>query len=173
MPLSARAYLLDRFRSDALVLRQRADALAAAPRNAKVAGPDAETSRRMAQACDNVVEMIEAVPEAEDPERALANICALLPLLEHHAAQEKGGPPVRAVYVGAATRIREVEAAETRARQQPAPTDGDSTAGDEGIDDEGEDSDGDAHFDDDDPEIDDDDHDHGHDHDRDDASDGS
>lgn len=157
MPLSARAYLLDRFRSDAAVLRQRADSLAAAPKNAKVAGPDAETSRRMAQACDAVVQMIEAVPEAEDADRALANITALLPLLEHHAAQEKGAAPVRAVYIGAATRIREVEAAEVRAQQHPGPSDGDSAAGDEGIDDESAYGDGEAHFDDDDPEIDDDD----------------
>ena len=168
MPLSARAYLLDRFRSDAVALRQRADSLAAAPRSAKVSGPDAETSLRMSQACDSVVAMIEAVPEAEDADRALASLSALVPLLEHHAAQETGGPPVRAVYVGAATRIREVEAAEAHARQQISPNDAGAAgaAGDaeaamltdvEAIDDS------DEHFDDDDPEIDDDD----------DASDGS
>ena len=156
MPLSARAYLLDRFRSDAVALRQRADALAAAPRSAKLSGPDADTSRRMSLACDSVVAMIEAVPEADDAERALASLSALVPLLEHHAAQEKGGPPVRAVYVGAATRIREVEAAEVHARQQISPTDGgDNEPGMltdvETIDDS------DEHFDDDDPEIDDDD----------------
>lgn len=159
MPLSARAYLLDRFRSDAVALRQRADSLAAAPRSAKVSGPDADTSRRMSQACDSVVAMIEAVPEAEDAERALASLSALVPLLEHHAAQETGGPPVRAVYVGAATRIREVEAAEARARQQISPTDSEAAmlTDAETIDD------ADEHFHDDDPEIDDDD----------DASDGS
>ena len=140
MPLSARAYLLDRFRSDAVALRQRADALAAAPRSAKLSGPDADTSRQMSQACDSVVAMIEAVPEAEDAERALSNLLALVPLLEHHAAQEKGAAPVRAVYIGAATRIREVEAAEARAGRQLAS-----------VDDSGQ------HFDDDDPEIDDDD----------------
>ena len=159
MPLSARAYLLDRFRSDAVALRQRADSLAAAPRSAKVSGPDADTSRRMSQACDSVVAMIEAVPEAEDADRALASLSALVPLLEHHAAQETGGPPVRAVYVGAATRIREVEAAEARARQQISPADSEAAmlADAETIDD------ADEHFHDDDPEIDDDD----------DASDGS
>ena len=156
MPLSARAYLLDRFRSDAVVLRQRADSLASAPKNAKVAGPDAEMSKRMAQACDVVVQMIEAVPEAEDAERALANISALLPLLEHRAAQEQSAPPVRAVYAGAATRIREVEAAEARARQQTVPTDGTESETDDGADGEKPDA-GDAHFDEDDPDIDDDD----------------
>ena len=156
MPLSARAYLLDRFRSDAVVLRQRADSLAAAPTHAKVVGPDAETSRRMAQACDVVVQMIEAVPEAEDAERALANISALLPLLEHHAAREQHAPPVRSVYVGAATRIREVEAAEARVRQQTAPTDGAERESDDGPDGEGADT-ADEHFADDDPDIDDDD----------------
>ena len=159
MPLSARAYLLDRFRSDAVALRQRADSLAAAPRSATVSGPDADTSRRMSQACDSVVAMIEGVPEAEDAERALASLSALVPLLEHHAAQETAGPPVRAVYVGAATRIREVEAAEARARQQISPTDSEAAmlTDAETIDD------ADEHFHDDDPEIDDDD----------DASDGS
>ncbi len=156
MPLSARAYLLDRFRSDADVLRQRADALAVAPGNAKVAGPDAATSKRMAQACDVVVQMIEAVPEAEDPVRALANISALLPLLEHHAAQEQHAPPVRAVYVGAATRIREVEAVEARAREQTAPIDSSVSETDDG--DNADDVDtADEHFADDDPDIDDDD----------------
>jgi len=160
MPLSARAYLLDRFRSDAVVLRTRAASLAAAPKNAKVSGPDAETSRRMAQACDAVVQMIEAVPEAEDAERALMNITALVPLLEHHAAQEKGGAPVRAVYVGAATRIREVEAAEARARQQSPAADGtEGTEGDTHDGDDGEAADeSNDHFADDDPDIDDDDH---------------
>ena len=159
MPLSARAYLLDRFRTDAVALRQRADSLAAAPRSAKVSGPDADTSRRMSRACDSVVAMIEAVPEAEDAERALASLSALVPLLEHHAAQETGGPPVRAVYVGAATRIREVEAAEAHARQQVSPND----AGDAGdaeaamLTDVETIDDADEHFDDDDPEIDDDD----------------
>ena len=156
MPLSARAYLLDRFRSDAVALRQRADALAAAPRSAKLSGPDADTSRRMSQACDSVVAMIEAVPEAEDAERALANLAALVPLLEHHAAQEKGAAPVRAVYIGAATRIREVEAAEARVGQQIAPADGGDSEADGFTDTETVD-DSDQHFDDDDPEIDDDD----------------
>lgn len=130
MPLTARAYLLDRFRTDALVLRQRADTLAATARGtvgrgggraaAPVPGPDADTSRRMAAACDIVVEMLEAIPEADDPARALESIVSLLPLLEHRAAQEAGGAPVRAVYVGAATRIREVEAAEERAQRAAA-----------------------------------------------------
>ncbi len=74
-------------------------------------------SLRMANACDAVVAMIDAVPEAPDAARALGAIAELIPLLEHRAAQEQGAPPVRAVYLGAATRIREVQAAESKAAE--------------------------------------------------------
>ncbi len=161
MPLSARAYLLDRFRSDAVALHQRAASLASAPRGApRPGGPDADTSRLMALACEAVVAMMEAVPEAEDARRALANISALLPLLEHLAAQETGGAPVRAVYVGAATRIREVEAAEARADSRGAPqahpSEHDGSFGEDENEDDSAGADGQA-FSDDDPDIDDDD----------------
>ncbi len=117
MTLSARAYLLDRFRTDSAALHQRAASLSAAGRKsaAPTPGPDADASRRMAVACDTVVAMIDAVPESLDAVQSLASIAALLPLLEHRAAQETSSPAVRAVYIGAATRIREVQAAESRA----------------------------------------------------------
>jgi hypothetical protein len=114
MPQTARSYLLDRFRTDAVALRQRADAMGARGA-APVPGPDANMSRRMAAACERVVAMLEAVPEADDSTQAMATLIALVPLLEQHAAQEAGAPPVRAVYIGAATRIREVQAAELSA----------------------------------------------------------
>jgi hypothetical protein len=114
MPQTARSYLLDRFRTDAVALRQRADAMGARGA-APVPGPDATMSRRMAAACERVVAMLEAVPDADDSAWAMATIIALVPLLEQHAAQEASAPPVRAVYIGAATRIREVQAAEVLA----------------------------------------------------------
>jgi DNA-binding transcriptional regulator YdaS (Cro superfamily) len=72
-------------------------------------------SRRMADACERVVAMLDAVPEADPSAHAMATLVALVPLLEQHAAQEANAPAVRAVYIGAATRIREVQAAELRA----------------------------------------------------------
>ncbi len=134
MPQTARSYLLDRFRTDAVALRQRADAMAvrsAAP----VPGPDATMSRRMAVACDRVVAMLDAVPDADDGAQAIATLVALVPLLEQHAAQEASAPPVRAVYIGAATRIREVHAAESRAvtaQRADSTMDADGEAGDDG-----------------------------------------
>jgi hypothetical protein len=106
-----RAYLLDRFRTDGDTLRQRVSALRT---GASQPGPDATMSQRMATACDDVVAMIVAIPEDEDHEVVAAALSALIPLLEQRAAQAAAAPPVRAVYVGAATRIREVVDAELR-----------------------------------------------------------
>ncbi|MES2523634.1 MAG: hypothetical protein V4617_13095 [Gemmatimonadota bacterium] len=117
MPAGPRAYLLDRFRSDAAALRQRADALHAAARTSTaIPGPDAETSSRMAAACDDVVAMIEAIPDGSDPAAVLSSIAALSPLLDARAQREAVSPAVRAVYAGAATRIREVQQMEATAR---------------------------------------------------------
>ncbi len=119
MTPSARNYLRDRFRADADALNARALALEG---GALPAGPDAATSRRMAAACADVVAMLETVPDSLDA------IVSLLPPLEHRAAQEASLLPVRAVYLGAATRIREIAIAEARA----ALSDGDegNTQGD-------------------------------------------
>jgi hypothetical protein len=106
-----RAYLLDRFRTDGDTLRQRVSALRA---GASQPGPDAAMSQRMATACDDVVAMIVAIPDDEDHEVVASALRALIPLLEQCAAQAAAAPPVRAVYVGAATRIREVVDAELR-----------------------------------------------------------
>lgn len=115
-----RAYLLERFRTDAAALRQRADALrnAAATRGAAmpVPGPDAPTSERMAAACDDVVAMLNAIPDGSDPAAVLSSIAALSPLLDMRAQRESASPAVRAVYAGAATRIREVQQVEATAR---------------------------------------------------------
>lgn len=106
-----RAYLLDRFRTDGDTLRQRVSALRT---GAPQAGPDAAMSQRMASACDDVVAMIVAIPDDDDIEVVAAALSALIPLLEQRATQAAAAPPVRAVYIGAATRIREVVDAELR-----------------------------------------------------------
>jgi len=71
-------------------------------------------SRQMAAACDEVVAMIEAVPAGDPPEAISAALDALIPLLEKRANSTGAAPPVRSVYAGAATRIREVLEAERR-----------------------------------------------------------
>lgn len=121
MTQGPRAYLLERFRSDAVALRQRADALRTAAQRGSGAGdpppgPDAATSERMAKACEDVVAMLDAIPDGSDPAAVLSSIAALSPLLEQRAEREKALPAVRAVYQGAATRIREVQQVEATAR---------------------------------------------------------
>ena len=114
-----RAYLLERFSTDAAALRQRADALRSAARTggaSPVPGPDAETSQRMAEACDDVVAMLTAIPDGTDPAAVLSSIAALSPLLDMRSGREASSPAVRAVYAGAATRIREVQQVEATAR---------------------------------------------------------
>ncbi len=104
------AYLLDRFKTDADTLRARAAALRLAPAQP---GPDASVSMAMAHACDTVTAMLQAVPATSDAPTLLASLQALIPLFEKHA-QAETAPPVRAVYVGAATRVREVTSVEAK-----------------------------------------------------------
>jgi hypothetical protein len=111
MTLPARDYLVDRFRTDALVLRERADAAATGqPRP----GPDAATSRKMAEACEDVSAMLQAIATNGTVATTLDALQALVPLLEQRAQQQRA-PAVRSVYAGAATRIREVRQAEEQA----------------------------------------------------------
>lgn len=117
MSLSARGYLVDRFRQDARVLHERTAALTG---GATMPGPDAATSRQMATACDEVAMMIDAVATNGDHDAALESLTALIPLLEQRAAAQ-AVPAVRAVYAGAATRIREVYAAEQEAQRDGEP----------------------------------------------------
>lgn len=125
---TARDYLADRFRADAAALRDRAHTLQG---GAKVPGPDIATSRAMAGACDDVAAMVSAVVDDGDAGSALAALTALIPLLQQRAAAQPH-PAVRAVYAGAATRIREIEVAEARASDPsatpPAPDDLDDDA---------------------------------------------
>ena len=113
MAETAREYLIHRFRGDAQSLRERMISL---QRGAKIPGPDAATSARMADACDAVVQALEAIGAHDDIRHELAALAALIPHLEERAKASGQLPPVRAVYAGAATRIREVEAAEAKAQ---------------------------------------------------------
>lgn len=106
-----RSYLLLRFRTDGDALHQRAAALRD---GLPQPGPDAAMSSRMADACDDVAAMIEAIPDRDANDIVASALLALIPLLEKKAATTASTPPVRAVYVGAATRIREVVDAERR-----------------------------------------------------------
>ena len=130
MTTTARDYLVERFESDAAMLRERVAVLA---RGTKVAGPDAATSRGMADGCEEVAAMLRAIVSTGEASRDLEAVMALVPLLEHRAAEPKLLPAVRAVYVGAATRIREVWLAEARLAEAAlangdAPEDADADA---------------------------------------------
>lgn len=119
----ARTYLQQRFTQDAQQLRERVAQLRAG--NA-LPGPDAATSDAMATACDTVVAMLEALPEHDGVELLIRDLLALVPVLERHAQNAKQ-PPVRAVYTGAATRVREVTSAEQRALQADDSDEDDAT----------------------------------------------
>lgn len=108
---TARDYLAERFQADAEALRERVSSMA---RGAKIPGPDAATSRAMADACERVAVMVQAVVQPDEAAASLEALAALIPLLEQHAASQSH-PAVRAVYAGAATRIREIQAAEANA----------------------------------------------------------
>lgn len=88
-------------------------------------------SSRMADACDAVVAMVSAIVADPDVAVEVEALIALVPLLEQRAAAAESFPPVRAVYAGAATRIREVRDVESRADQ----ADGAGAGADEDVDD--------------------------------------
>ncbi|MBL0940236.1 MAG: hypothetical protein IBJ03_15180 [Gemmatimonadaceae bacterium] len=111
MTEDARTYLRHRFTHDATQLRER---VAQMRKGTNIPGPDANTSQRMAEACDDVVTMLESLPQHSDPALTVESLLALVPQLEKRA-QGAGVPPVRAVYMGAATRVKEVAAAEAKA----------------------------------------------------------
>ncbi|MFY7948180.1 MAG: hypothetical protein ACOVRP_03100 [Gemmatimonas sp.] len=133
MPQTARAYLVHRFRGDAVVLTDR---VAALQRGLKIPGPDATTSRRMADACEAVAAMIESIAPQEHAAQELHAIVALIPLLEQRARDAGMVPPVRAVYAGAATRIREVQIAEAAVAGGSAADIDDEDMDDDDLDDD-------------------------------------
>lgn len=126
--MSPREYLLTRFHADANALRLRATTLLKGPPQP---GPDAAMSTRMADACDDVVATLSAIPPACDALAEIAALSAVIPLLEQRAAAAVKYPPVRAVYAGAATRIREVKQAEDRGLTGDADVDAEATDDDE------------------------------------------
>ena len=111
MTEDARSYLLHRFTNDATQLRERVVQLR---KGVTVPGPDATTSERMADACDDVANMLTSLPLNASPDHMVQSLLALVPQLEKRA-QGASVPPVRAVYIGAATRVKEVATAEAKA----------------------------------------------------------
>lgn len=112
MTQTAHGYLHERFTSDATTLRERAAALA---KGAKIPGPDAAMSRRMADACADVASRVETAAQGRSGDAVLEALLALVSPLLAHADRVTDAPAVKAVYSGAATRIREVVEAERRA----------------------------------------------------------
>ena len=110
--MSPRTYLLTRFQADAVALRERAESLRIGPARP---GPDATMSSHMADACEVVVAMVSAIAAQDDAAEEIDALVALVPLLEQRATAAGKMPAVRAVYAGAATRIREVRDVESRA----------------------------------------------------------
>jgi len=97
-------YLLDRFATDATTLRARAAHLTG--QNAPEHGPDAEASIRMAEACEDVLALLNDLSTQND-EEMLDALDDLGP--ELHALSERATDAfVRSVYGGAATRVADV-----------------------------------------------------------------
>lgn len=100
MPSPIAEHLAERFASDARALRARADALTAAgraPGGARPVGPNAESTRRMADACDQVRALFDGVPDDEAAR-------ALLPTLAGLVAGARADDE-RHVYAGAVSRL--------------------------------------------------------------------
>jgi hypothetical protein len=101
MPSPIAEHLVERFASDARALRARADALAAVGRAGRGAarppGPTAESTLRMAAACDRVQALF---AEAADDEAARALLPALAGLVAGAPTEDE-----RYVYAGAVARL--------------------------------------------------------------------
>jgi hypothetical protein len=90
----------------------------------------------MADACEAVAAMIESIAPQEHAAHELHAIVALIPLLEQRARDAGMVPPVRAVYAGAATRIREVQIAEAAVAGGSAADIDDEDMDDDDLDDD-------------------------------------
>ena len=130
MSSDIRSYLVERFRSDAETLRQRAAAIASAPK--PPAGPDASLSRRMADACDEVANLAELLPTECSVEEMLVALRGLVPELNRlaNAPELNTVPAIRSVYAGAATRVQELITAESRPGAEVADDDFEDEEGD-------------------------------------------
>ena len=125
MPSDIREYLLDRFKTDAATLRQRADSLIGV--STPSAGPNAALSTAMADACDHVVALAEQLPEHAPVGVMLDALKVLVPKLLQvaNSPEALASPAIRAVYQGACTRAQELIAAETNAAEPNAAEDDD------------------------------------------------
>lgn len=135
--MDPRSYLLNRFETDRDALALRAEQLSMAaskPGAPKPPGPDAATSRDMADACSAVVTMVQTAPESATATEQIVVLSGFIPTLEQLGARTQLTPAVRSVYVGAATRIREIATAEVRAHTTP-----DNGSGDDGEHGDGDD----------------------------------
>ena len=123
MPPDIREYLLDRFRTDAATLRERADSLNSVTKPSP--GPNAALSTAMADACDHVVALAEQLPEHAPVGVMLEALRVLVPKFLHVANSPEAAalPAIRAVYMGACTRAQELIAAETNASEPNAAED--------------------------------------------------
>ena len=112
-----RNYLINRFSSDAKSLRARSATLRDEAARGGSPGPDANASESMAAACDDVVAMLmESAPD-KSVSVEIESLLQLLPRLKQLSATHSEVASVRAVYDGAAARIREIEAAERKAQE--------------------------------------------------------
>lgn len=112
MSLTARDYLISRFTEDARALHERVSTMR---RGTKVPGPDAATSERMADACEDVIDLLEEIgADGEEEPDTTALAAALVPQLEARMKQHQAQAAVRSVYAGAIARLREVEEVERR-----------------------------------------------------------
>jgi hypothetical protein len=104
---AAQQYLRDRFEHDRDALRARAADLEARARAgaSPATGPDAAASRAMAAACDDVLAAVEHAFAREAEFLAIAE--ALASALDARGRVEPAAP-VRAVFAGAAARVREM-----------------------------------------------------------------
>ena len=120
MPADIREYLLDRFRTDATTLRQRADSLNDVSKPSP--GPNAALSTAMADACDHVVALAEELPQHVSVHVMLDALKVLVPKLMQVANSPTvvASPSIRAVFMGACTRAQELIAAETNATEPSA-----------------------------------------------------
>jgi hypothetical protein len=119
------SYLRTRFTDDAATLRARAAQLATGP--APRHGPDAAASRAMADACDAVVALLDALRDVTDIEAQLTALDDLGPRLQ--ALTERAPDPhVRSVFVGAATRLGDIVTRERAAMQDASTAPDDESA---------------------------------------------
>ena len=123
MPADIREYLLARFQTDAATLRQRADALNGESKPSP--GPNALLSSAMADACDHVAALAEELPQHATVDVMLDALQALVPklMLVANSPAATTAPAIRAVYMGACTRVQELIAAETNAGETNAGED--------------------------------------------------